>query len=81
MTGQMTGQMTTHTQFEYGRRVRDELRAAGFFADLDDSDNTLPKKIRWVEFSLSLSLPRSISLPLSPSLSPPPPNRSFSPSL
>ncbi|BFU20972.1 threonine--tRNA ligase, putative [Entamoeba histolytica HM-1:IMSS-B] len=31
---------------EYGAKVTKELNDAGFYADLDDSDNKLPKKIR-----------------------------------
>merc|ERR1711937_644870 len=30
----------------YGNRVRDRLRAAGFHVDIDDSTNTLKKKVR-----------------------------------
>ena len=34
------------TNFDYARNVRKTIRAARFFVDVDDSGNTLPKKVR-----------------------------------
>jgi threonyl-tRNA synthetase len=34
------------TNFDYARNVRKAIRAARFFVDVDDSGNTLPKKVR-----------------------------------
>ncbi|KAH8095441.1 threonyl-tRNA aminoacylation [Aureococcus anophagefferens] len=34
------------TNFDYARAVRKTIRAARFFVDVDDSGNTLPKKVR-----------------------------------